>query len=456
MTDTYNLHGGFVGAALGLISLGSRCGILALFCFLTSLIWPELATFAACSTFLVFCYVLWKNGSSALTNLTFVFLAVTVIILLSNAVFNGIFLKIRNLTPEDSAIHVWTVQYLGLAITAMVLGASLVKTRKYDGSVVNCENRLRCPGIYIFAALIPLLLNVCLYYLNLRGLDYVEIHKASLGPQKYILFLVFVTHASFIRLFGGWAGLSRLHKMALGLLVCLFLWVYVSLLPLRTNLFMFGMYSFYFFGGFFRWYHKVSIFLIGLFLFSWMAITRGGMDDSLKQMDIAQGAVEEMSFGITMGSMLPWAHDEVRRDGCAWGATYVLEMLSPEYSPSVRYVQDRAPLYAEAGGGYGFFYLAEMILNFGYFGALIGSCIFGIVLQVLSTTRISMVRSTILPALLGASFPLIRNDFMTTMKVPLYFVIACVLLDCVALYSFRLGKVAKISLLPSVSSTTLL
>jgi phosphatidylserine synthase len=50
-----------------------------------------------------------------------------------------------------------------------------------------------------------------------------------------------------------------------------------------------------------------------------------------------------------------------------------------------------------------------------------------------------VVRSTILPALLAASFSLIRNDFLTTLKEPLYIVVSCFILDRLARFSLYMG-----------------
>jgi hypothetical protein len=56
--------------------------------------------------------------------------------------------------------------------------------------------------------------------------------------------------------------------------------------------------------------------------------------------------------------------------------------------------------------------------------------------------------STVLPALLGVSFFLMRNDVLLTPKGPIYIIISCFVLDRFALYSHELGghiKLAKLA-----------
>ncbi len=164
-------------------------------------------------------------------------------------------------------------------------------------------------------------------------------------------------------------------------------------------------------------------------------------EDRLSEVGIAEGTADALTFGPRMADMIPWAYNEVRSQGVTWGTTYILEVVSVKYSPGVRYVQDKAPLYYESGGGYGFFYVAELLLNFGYWGGIAGACFLGIALQAIALTKAKLVRATGLPALLGASFALVRNDFMTTLKVPLYIVASCLLLDAIACHMNHLGKI---------------
>jgi hypothetical protein len=146
-----------------------------------------------------------------------------------------------------------------------------------------------------------------------------------------------------------------------------------------------------------------------------------------------------------MVDMVPWAYKEVRIHGITLGATYLEGLVCPAKEPSVRYVQDQAPAYAEEGGGFGFFYIAEFLLNFGYLGGLLGACVFGMIFHKISIMQSKLVRSTVLPALLAFSFPLIRNDFLTTLKAPLYLILSCLILDRIAEYGVYMGKLTKVA-----------
>jgi oligosaccharide repeat unit polymerase len=419
-----------------------KCGIVAAICLAMCAVWPASAIYSAAIAFAAFCAVLVSYKLPSLTNLTFLFLCVTLIILLSDSILWSALLSAAGLeSGEMSGSRIWAIQYIAMATDAMVLGACLVtwRSRNLDKPPAAWSSPLHCPWIYVIAAFVPLLLNLALYYLNMRGLEYVDIQKANLGPEKYILFLVIITHAAFMRLASGWKYLGRNSRRASVAAVCLFLYIYVFLMPMRTNLLIFGVYSFYFLERLIHWRLKVGLLVSGIVLFSWMAVHRGEAGDPLKEMGFTQATVSALSFGTGMVDMVPWAYEEVRSHGVPWGTTYLLGLVSPKYEPSIRYVQDTAPVIADEGGGFGFFYVAELLLNFGYLGGLLGACLLGMALQKLSNMPSEVVRSTILPALLAASFSLIRNDFLTTLKEPLYIVVSCFILDRLARFSLYMG-----------------
>jgi hypothetical protein len=64
----------------------------------------------------------------------------------------------------------------------------------------------------------------------------------------------------------------------------------------------------------------------------------------------------------------------------------------------------------------------------------------------------AVVRSTVLPAILAASFPLIRNDFLTTLKGPLYIIISCFILDRMALFGLQMNRRIKFVLSRTASN----
>jgi hypothetical protein len=156
-----------------------------------------------------------------------------------------------------------------------------------------------------------------------------------------------------------------------------------------------------------------------------------------------------------MVDMVPWAYDDLRSQGTTWGLTSLSELVTTKYSPGNRFAQDKSPLYFESGGGYGFFYIAELLLNFGYWGGLLSVCILGMALQKISMTQSVIVRSTVLPALLGGSFPLMRNDVLSTLKGPIYIIISCFILDRLALYGHELGGLIKLAKLSAATKQKL-
>jgi hypothetical protein len=378
-----------------------------------------------------------------LTSLPFAILSITLFILLSYSLLSSTILQITGRTTEAVITPLASAaQYIGLAIEAIVLGSSCVgrsKVEPHNPEFIRGYTNV-CPSVYVAAGLFPLLMNLALYYLQFRGRDYVEIHRAALGSGKYILFFTFLTHSAFIRLFSSWATLDTKVKHATVIIASLFVYIYIELMPLRTGLFMFAMYAFYFFGGRILLWKKISAVLIILLLFSWMAIHRGNSDDFLKDKGIAVATVDAMSFGLLMIRMVPWSFEQLAREGPAWGATSFWDLTHSEKAPGVRYVREIAPEYADAGGGFGFFYVAELLLNFGYLGGLCVAFVLGVMMQMLSTSVHRWTACTAAPAFLAVSFPLTRNDITMTLKIPIYLMIGCMVLDVIATHCHYLGR----------------
>jgi hypothetical protein len=435
-----------------------RCAVVAILCFAMCAVWPASSVPSALIAFVAFYRVLLRYKLPSLTNLAFVFLCFTLLIIISNSILWSVLLTIAHLdASEANDTRNWAMQYIGMAIDAMVLGACIVKLRHWDTRKPEpvLRNVALYPSIYLTAAFVPLLLNVILYYFSLRGQGYIAIYVAVQGPSKYVIFLIVITHAAFMRLFGGWRSLGRNSRLTLVAAVCLFLYIYVFLMPMRANLFIFGMYSFYFLGKGIRWPLKAALLTGSIVLFSWIAIHRGSADDALNEMGFVEATVSAMSFGNLMVDMVPWAYDEVRSHGTTWGLTSLSELVTTKYSPGNRFAQDKAPLYFENGGGYGFFYIAEFLLNFGYWGGLLSVCILGMALQKISITESVMVRLTVLPALLGGAFSLMRNDVLSTLKGPIYIIASCFILDRLALNIHELGGLIKLAKLSAATKQDL-
>lgn|GEM_PF-2376706 len=421
--------------------------IVVTICLATTIVFPQSAIAAVGVAAASYVCLLFKAKLRILANILFVTIAITVFSLCSYILqMNDLAAITDGHAGRADTEEAATVQYVSLSIEALALGGCIARRPVKHLRSAGRGGRVYvpCPPVYIVASLCPLLLNLGLYYLKFRGLDYVEIHKAGLGNDKYIMFSVLVSHAAFMRLFAAWPTLSKKTRNATIFAVCLFLYIYVYLMPLRTNLFIFGMYALYYFGDRIDWKKKTAIGAGVILLFSWMAIRRADDRDKLRDKNVIAAAVYAMSGGALMVQMVPWAYEQVQQNGQEWGGTALSELQHSESAPSARYVHEKAPAFAESGGGLGFFYLAELMLNFGYWGGMVCALGLGIVLQKIVTSQRALMVFTVAPALLANSFPLIRNDLMSTLKAPCYMILACILLDQVARWGRQSRRVAPL------------
>jgi oligosaccharide repeat unit polymerase len=422
------------------------CAMIAAVCLATAAVWPAAAVATAIIAFVVFCAALAHYKLRNLTNLVFLFVAITLLIIVTSTDLWGTWLAMAGLETArhfvlDDYTRAWSSQYVAMAIDAMVLGACCVKWGHHR--LVKAEFVLRkplqCPSIYLAAAFVPLLLNLALYELRFRGLGYEAYQAASQGSYKRILLLVILTHAAFLRLLGGWANLDRRSRVLFGIAICLFLYMYAFLFSTRTNLFVFGVYLYYFYGWRISWKVKTLAVVLILISFGWIANYRSSSYEGIKDVGVA-GILEAITIGPEfMLDMVQWAYQDVQAKGPTWGATSLIAAVTPK-NPADAYVQEKLPSYADQGGGYGFFYVAEFVMDFGYVGGLFGALFLGMILQKISVMENEMTRLTVLPALLGASFPLLRNVFLMALKAPLYVILFCIVLDRLALYVHHLGE----------------
>ncbi|MFP5206111.1 MAG: O-antigen polymerase [Acidobacteriota bacterium] len=435
----------------------SWCAWLAAVGLTIAAVWPAAAAATAVVSFALFASVLSRYRLRVLTNVAFLFLAITLMIVVTGtnlwtASVAAMGLKTTALHAIDSYTRAWSIQYVSMAIDAIAIGACCVQMRRHR--LVKADFILRkpiqLPSIYLTAAFLPLLLSLVLFATRLRGLGYEGIQAVSQGSYKPVILLVLLTHAAFLRLFGGWASLGRTSRLFFGMAICLFLFIYVFLLSTRTNIFVFGMYLYYFYGWRIRWKTKMAAAAVLLALFSWIAnyrsISYGGLEVTGIE-GIAEGASIGPEF---MLDMVHWAYEGVQEKGPTWGLTSLVAAVSRQ-NPADTYVQQKLPSYADAGGGFGFFYVAELVMDFGYVGGLVAAVLLGYALQKVSTMESEMARLTVLPALLGFSFPLLRNVFLMTLKSPLYVVVFCIVLDRIAHYGCRLREHIEVAAMTAVA-----
>lgn len=444
-----------------IIRFEHRCALIAAICFVVASVWPATAVAGAIVASAVFCSVLSHYRFRALANLTFVFIAVSLIILVMNTdLWSAILLSTVNLRSTaadylmDDSVRAWSIHYVAMAIDVMVVGACLVKVNCRDLLQANFTLRrpLQCPWIYLTAAFIPLFLDVVLYFTKLRGTGYLGILTINEGGgiYKHLMLLIVVTEAAFIRLLGSWANLDRRSRLLFGVAICLFLYIYIFLLTARTNLFVFAMYLYYFFGWRIRLKTKALTVLVLLALFIWIAAFRSDSNEGIKNMDVEDLSTTASFGGLFFVDMVHWAYEGVQSNGPTWGWTSLEAAFSPK-DPADAYVQEKAPSYADAGGGFGFFYVAELVMDFGYVGGLFGAFFLGLALQKISILDNEWARLTVLPALLGFSFALLRNPFLMMLKTPIYVAVSCIILDRLALYAHHFGEYIVSAELSTVS-----
>lgn len=162
----------------------------------------------------------------------------------------------------------------------------------------------------------------------------------------------------------------------------------------------------------------VVLALSGVALVRDISLVDGGVGAGLLSMVIG--------LGEQANSMI-FANNYIIENSPLWGMGLVqsffglAEPMVNEYSRSI------SPEYFAAGGGYGFFILADLVLNFGWAFSILAMFLFGYALMSVSRDRKGFFAVVLIAVVYANAFTLVRNDFGTTFRASAY-TLVCVFL----------------------------
>jgi hypothetical protein len=111
-----------------------------------------------------------------------------------------------------------------------------------------------------------------------------------------------------------------------------------------------------------------------------------------------------------------------------WGAGIAGSFLGVTEPMANTYAKMISQDYFDEGGGFGFFMLADLVINFGAIGAAIVLFLVGLVLVRQHYSNGLMSRHVLLPVLFANSFALVRNDIGSTFRGVVYIMLSVMLI----------------------------
>ena len=333
-------------------------------------------------------------------------------------------IEVQSYIVTASAVRSGPVLFGAILVQLLILGASigsLVTKRAghWRAGMPSTKSDIGF-GYLVASAWVPLVINILVYIIVFRQRDYVEVHTMMHGPIGLLMKTIYITYAALILLAtGNYAGdkaYASLKKIIVGYII-----VYGILLHVRSPLLCALLLFVYFYGS--RFSFKLLAFsAIGaILLFAMIGLLRDqNAGDSSGVLGILNSVLGLGEFTDT----LRFAMEQTDAGGTLWGSGIIGSFLGTSEPVANVYAKMIAPDYFDEGGGFGFFFLADLVFNFGKIGAAIFIFIAGFWLARLHSTGRGMRSYILLPTLFGNLFAFARNDFGSTFRGVVYILLA--------------------------------
>jgi len=279
-------------------------------------------------------------------------------------------------------------------------------------------------NLLIIIAWVPLIANLILYFLVFKGVGYVDIHVLAHGPLRIIMFSIFLTYGSMIIMGSDSYSKDRTFKINLWLLLG-FIVIYGVLLQLRSPLLACLLLVVYIYG------HKVSsalillLLIVSVVLFAIMGLVR---DPSLAVDGIIVGTISSVLGLGELADTLRYVLEQYGTKYPLWGAGISGSFFGTLEPMANLYAEEMAPDFFRTGGGFGFFFLADLVGNFGKIGAPIFLFMIGGIFSRLFYSKSGMLPYVLLSAVFSNLFGITRNDLGSTMKGVVYTIISVLII----------------------------
>lgn len=380
-------------------------------------------------TVIVIFYLLYSRKVLSPTNLSLAIISVSLFIFnmfgLNNYFAGNLEVRLPFFHITDDYIVSWCSEYSALVITCLLFGALVAEwdTPKACLKYI-CNVKHNSFSFYCIVGFLPVIANYILFILVFRGSDYVSIHQAGQSSIKYLMFTIFFTYAALLILLRNYESYTVKQRKLIIVLILLTIVLYGFFYNTRSNILVILLYLLYFFR------HKISVLstliasFVSILLFITITIIRGaGTNTSFYNAFI---------FNIVgMGGftdMMAYSKQYVDNYGLLFGSSYLLGLFDPSYKLANWYAEESAFDFYSSGGGFGFYYLAELLVNFGYLGSLFAAFCLSFILFKISIRQNRFIKDIIAPSLLGYIIPLIRNDWSAAIKGPFYVILSvCIL-----------------------------
>ncbi len=319
----------------------------------------------------------------------------------------------------------------GLLITIFVIGSRLaiLPIKNSSNAYVLIINN-RQVDFLAFLVFAPLVAMILMYFFRFNGSNYVDLYTSSDFAFSLIMKSKFISYSSMILL----AISSEYDKKSFSvykLALLLSTIVYGLLYGLRSPLLVYFLLFIYFY----RTRINIMLFVFGIlgtvvgFAFIGALRSNFGIDHNL-----LLSLVEPMlGLGEYVDTMV-YALEIIEKESLSYGVSILTSFLGLSDPIANQYAMYIAPDYFEQGGGFGFFMLSEMLINFGVIGSFLVLFYMGYFFTRNFNQNSGLFLAVFKPMFFANVFSLIRNDIGTTFRGVVYTTL-CALIIYIVIYS---------------------
>ena len=264
--------------------------------------------------------------------------------------------------------------------------------------------------------IISIILILFDYYLYFKGMDYAYFHSQDHDlPHLLLSFYYVICAATIILVLGNSASKKVIFIIIISSMLVLFTYGY--LFEVRNPLLGYFLIILCLFGDklSFRYFIYTLLTLILI-----LAIIPLNRDSELSANGNFQGLID-MLLGVGQQvNSINFSNKYVKYEGITYGLSFLKNLIGSGTPSSSLYTISISPEYFQAGGGYGFFLPSDLIINFGLYGAFIFAIFFGYIFGSFNFKRNSYLTNLAYICVFSATFTIIRNDFGTSLRGPIY------------------------------------
>jgi len=311
------------------------------------------------------------------------------------------------------------IYWLSLGLIAMFIGSIFALEKKnyleLQRSVFFNLFKHNVDNYLLVITFMILFLFYVDYFLFLKNLSYAELHtsagsnifsKAVNALEYFLIVIYIILSAKFEKL-----SKKKFFIFSFFLYISYYAFFINVRSPILSIILIFGYFN----------YNK-EIFSIRSILLFIILITLFLFISTIRDSNLSYSSLSITFLNIVIGlgefaDTISFSLEYVEKHGVSPGLSFVNIFTDFKFANEYAYII--SPEYFEEGGGFGFFYFSELIMNFGTYGAIIGMSGLGFFMT--KFLYFKNVYSIIFSILVFINlFGFIRNDFSSTIKGLIY------------------------------------